>query len=689
MQEETRLADDMRKRFEIKVAGQVRRWRRLTVAAYAARGYRPFTYFQGRLTAEGRKAIELILDVDSHGLELSPYPVDSLRSSLSAHDDALQKQKDLLEPNPGTKDLNALTSIVTAFDPRVGETYLEQRKRVESQLLKAGLTDEQDHTILLNSLDVWASQRLSAEKAAQTALGDIELSVIRGFFQYALDFQLLTVAHPFKAVPAEDLPSAPRKYQEQLLQLIAESGDSLGTSMQAMWPQHPYYVKSKTALATYRELAKPGVVPVFKARGTIRRKHKGKKVLALKARLAAMGYYEGDENDPVFGTDLVDAVKDFQRHHQLDVDGRVSDGAGLAKLTKRSIQVTMNRRVRMLKLSLQRWRESASHKPDEPFYFRVNIPQFEVEVWDQDTLVRKHRIVVGNNKMEIDQDHGRKGYLNRTALISDAIERIVLNPVWNVPERIRIQEILVEAAKDQEYMEKNGYKVRQLNNGREQIYQEAGPTNALGRVKILFPNKHAIYMHDTPKRRLFKRTIRAFSHGCMRLHEPVEMAEFLLQRQGLMTSEKVKAVLDSKKERGIRLKEKVPIHIEYNTVAFDPEDDRPIFLNDIYKYDRAYWGGDLPLRREEKIPVVKTELPVPEWEEDPRADDTSEEAVEGTNQPVSDPADNQVENVPSEKVDLKPDGIQKPKQDDTSEKRSPKNPDEPKPTPTDKEDSAD
>ena len=623
------LVGDTQQLFEAKAAGQPRRWRTLVIPAYRARGYQPVTHDRGRLTDEGLKAIDLILDVRSHALKESSYPLKALNAAVLAYKGGLAAIEALASTAPDMPGLEVLQRVVDTFEPQPDETYLQQRNRVAQQLIKAALTDNTDHSKLLDALDRWSTKRHMAERELQTHLIDIELAVTRGFFQYALDFRYLKRAHPFGTTSADDIRRALRTYDEELDALFLSSADAIGTAMEALWPLHPYYSKAMAALARYRSLAEADAVQPVKFRGIARRRHKGKKVLALKARLAAQGYFDGDLNDPKYGADLVDAVKTFQRHHQLDVDGQVRDGPGLAKLTKTSLNVSMDRRVRTLELSLQRWRESSTHNPDEPFYFRVNIPQFEVEVWDGDELVRRHRIIVGNNKMEIDQDHGRKGYLNRTALISDEIERIVINPVWNVPERIRIQEILVEAAKDPEYMEQNGYKVRQLGNGKEQIYQEAGPTNALGRVKILFPNKHAIYMHDTPKRRLFRRTIRAFSHGCMRLKDPVEMATFLLERQGLMTKERIDSILDSKKERGVKLKEKIPIHIEYNTVAFDPDDDEPIFLNDIYRYDRSYWSGDLPLEREEKIPVVKTELPVPEWEEDPRADDTSPEAVEG------------------------------------------------------------
>ena len=151
------------------------------------------------------------------------------------------------------------------------------------------------------------------------------------------------------------------------------------------------------------------------------------------------------------------------------------------------------------------------------------------------------------------------------------------------------------------FYEKNNYTVRVLEDGTEVVYQNAGPGNALGRVKFLFPNEHSIYMHDTAKKKLFKNRIRAYSHGCMRVHKALDLAEYLLERQGLMTAKELKAVLESKKERGVNLKEHIPVHIDYNTISVSENGDM-MFLLDIYEYDKAFYDGEVPLPVEpEKI----------------------------------------------------------------------------------------
>lgn len=611
---EARHADDTRKSIELAV-GQLRRFRRLAQEAYAAREYRLFTSLDGQLTEDGKLAAELLVDVVSHGLEPSPYPVRALRTALQEYEAALLAlDAATVSAADGSTSLAKLVAIMATFQVPVGEPYADTKLRLEVALLAKGLHDGEPVAEQVSELVQWNRGLVRARRPLNQALRAIDVAVVAGFFQYALDFRFLKVAHPFEAHSATDLARGPRLYRTALAKEILAAGDELGKAMRSWWPNHPYYEKARRALAYYRDLVDSERVPGWKVRGTVKRGSKGNRVLLLKARLHAEGYYDGDLEVAEFDEALEEAVKVYQEHHQLKPDGIVRNHGGLAGLTRRSLDVPMTARLRQIRLSLQRWRESPVG--GDPFYFRVNVPQFEVEVWEGDELLRTHRIIVGNNRFEIDQQQGRKGHLNRTALISNQIQTVVLNPVWHVPERIRVAEIMVEVEKDPTYLERHGYRVRELPNGTQQIYQEAGPGNALGRVKLLFPNRHSIYMHDTPKRRLFRRTIRAFSHGCMRLENPIDMAAFLLERQGIMARAEVDRALATGKERGLRLREKVPIHIEYNTIAFRADSDRPIFLNDVYKYDQAYRDGEVPTEREVKIPIVQAETPVPLTQDD-------------------------------------------------------------------------
>ncbi len=616
--------DDTRRALEV-AAGKAKRFRKLLASAYGLRDYSRWLGRGDALSPEGRAVVDLLLDIESHGVEPSPYPTARLTKSLADYEAASAQLAAALDADPQGA-VARLGAILTAFEPADGETYSDQRKRVAADLLEKGFSDDDPFDVWLADLDARVTSASAARKALRASLVDLDVAAVQGFMQYALDFKYLIVAHPFDAPGPEAAGRGADKFKKELLADFQAAGEKPAAALKAMWPRHPFYERARGALAKYRAL---DIAPL-KLRGALKKGMKGPKVIELRHRLAAQGFLEptaeGDVLSEVFDVALDEAVKRFQKHHQLRVDGVVKDAHGVEGAVKRKLNEPMKDRVRQLSLSLQRWRESNVTRRGHDFYFRVNIPQFEVEVWDGADQVRKHRVVVGNNKMEVDADHGRKGHLNRTALLSSTITTVVLNPVWNVPERIRIQEVLVEAAKDPTYLERHGYKRRVLNDGRELIFQEAGPDNALGQVKLLFPNEFAIYMHDTPKKSLFDRTLRAFSHGCMRLHDPVGMATYLLERDGIVNRAKVQEILKAKKERAFKLKAPIPVHVEYNTVAFDADNPEPIFLNDVYGYDQAFYEGALPVQREEAIPIVKSEVPMIEWErtDDPRDGDESE-----------------------------------------------------------------
>jgi murein L,D-transpeptidase YcbB/YkuD len=137
--------------------------------------------------------------------------------------------------------------------------------------------------------------------------------------------------------------------------------------------------------------------------------------------------------------------------------------------------------------------------------------------------------------------------------------------------------------------------VETREDGSQLVYQKPGPWNALGLVKFLFPNDYSIYMHDTNRRDLFKNTIRAYSHGCMRVENALEMARFIFEKDGRLTSDKFDAVMKTRTERGFALRTKIPVHVEYNTVSVDDAGHMMFFL-DVYKYDQAFREGQVPLR---------------------------------------------------------------------------------------------
>ncbi|HOI11262.1 MAG TPA: L,D-transpeptidase family protein, partial [Myxococcota bacterium] len=361
-------------------------------------------------------------------------------------------------------------------------------------------------------------------------------------------------------------------------------------ALEALVPRHPYYAATQAGLARYRGFAEAGGFAKLAAKGTLKRGSRGTAVRALAERLAQEGYWEG-EAPAVLDEALENAVRAYQATHGFNQDGVVE----ARHFT--SLNVPVETRIRQIELSLQRWRESEV-RPDEPTYVRVNLPEFMMEVWTDGALARKHRIVCGNNNWDVDPDAQIEGRLNRTKLFTAAIETVVINPRWHVPARIRKLELDFELLDDPAYYQKNKFVVKTLPDGRELIYQDAGDDNALGRVKFVFPNPYGIFMHDTNLKKYFDREIRAFSHGCIRLQDPFEVANLLLERVNGITPDQVQAMKAKEDPRDVKLKTPVPIFIEYNSVGVDPE-GRMMFFADHYGYDRDYFDGKIPYSPEE------------------------------------------------------------------------------------------
>ncbi len=154
---------------------------------------------------------------------------------------------------------------------------------------------------------------------------------------------------------------------------------------------------------------------------------------------------------------------------------------------------------------------------------------------------------------------------NRTVIFNDTLKYVVFSPYWNIPRSIVRNEILPGIRKSANYLARKNMEQTGFSNGLPVIRQKPGGSNALGRVKFIFPNSYSIYFHDTPSKSLFENKKRAFSHGCIRLAEPTKMAEYLLQNQPEWTAGKINEAMNSSKEKWVSLKEPVPVMITYFT----------------------------------------------------------------------------------------------------------------------------
>ncbi|TLP42813.1 peptidoglycan-binding protein [Cohaesibacter sp. CAU 1516] len=275
-----------------------------------------------------------------------------------------------------------------------------------------------------------------------------------------------------------------------------------------------------------------------------------------------LGETAPSDNPTLYSEALAGKIETYQAKHGLIADGIVGNA------TLRVMNDDRKELISDLIANLERWRWLPRDLGD--FHVMVNIPTFHVQVVEQDKTIHETRVVVGKSQ-------------HKTPIFSDQMEYLVVNPYWNVPRSIASNELLPKIKSDPSaFFSKTNYQVLASVKGRTQIIdpskldwekvdatqvrlrQMPGTRNALGNIKFMFPNQHAVYLHDTPSRSLFNRDYRAFSHGCVRVHEPMEFAEVILSRTKGWNAARVKKMIGGN-ERRVNLANKIPVHLAYFT----------------------------------------------------------------------------------------------------------------------------
>ena len=388
----------------------------------------------------------------------------------------------------------------------------------------------------------------------------------------------------------------------------ASETDRVAEFLQNLRPTHAGYAALQKTLASYRDIAARGGWPVIPDGPKLQRGDHGPRVAALKNRLLLTSDLDQASAavDDVFDPALVRGLQRFQERHGLDADGAV----GTSTLT--ALNVPAEARVRQIELNMERWRWLPQTLGERSIL--VNIANFALDVVEHGRSVLAMRVVVGKPA-------------RRTPFFSADMTYLVLNPHWHVPPTIAIEDKLPLIRRDPGYVSRQHFKLFRHGEGGVtrvdpmsvdwssvsarnfpyQLRQDPGPRNALGRVKFMLPNPYHVYLHDTPARELFAKTERAFSSGCIRLENPMELAEYLLRddpqwsRQKIVTSSKREA------EQVVHLPARIPVHLLYWT-AWANEDGVVHFRKDIYDRDKVLDKALLEFfpfpRREEKVVMV-------------------------------------------------------------------------------------
>lgn len=322
------------------------------------------------------------------------------------------------------------------------------------------------------------------------------------------------------------------------------------------------YTGLKKALAHYREIEKSGdapLIPALKKNQILKRSDSSEIVLAVRQRLAQLGYNTNESDSARFTEELAAAVARFRAAHGLSPDSTINT----ATITE--LNVPAHKRIESIMVNMERFRWVPLEIRDQEFLF-VNIPNFKLQHYVDGKIAWDCDVVVGTP-------------MTKTVIFNGQMQYVVFSPYWNVPQSIIKNEIIPGMRRDPKYLEKHRM---EWNNGN--VRQKPGPSNSLGLVKFLFPNSNNIYLHDTPSKSLFGREERAFSHGCIRVAKPKELAERLLSYDSTWTSEKIEAAMNAGVEKYVTLKNKVPVYIGYFT-AFVDRNGQINFRKDIYKRD--------------------------------------------------------------------------------------------------------
>lgn len=348
-------------------------------------------------------------------------------------------------------------------------------------------------------------------------------------------------------------------------------------------PELPIYHKMKMMLAKYREIKQKGGWPQMGSGKTLEQALKSDRVPLLRKRLYATGdIIDSTSVTPqLFDSSLTVAVKKFQSRQGIDVDGRVGRGT-LAALNR-----TVEDRIDQIRVNMERVRWIEHEKGDE--FILVNIPSFQLHYFVNDSVIFETRVMVGKIS-------------NETPVFKEPLKYLDINPYWTVPRSIAVKEMLPKLKANSNYLSKRdmvllnrrGQEVSQenmdwskysSNNFPFTIRQNPGPRNALGRVKFMFPNKYAIYLHDTPSHYLFSQSSRAFSHGCIRTQNPLDLAEVLLRDAPGWDRKKIDEQVRSKEHKTVLVKREVWIYLMYLTAGFEKYGDMQ-FREDIYGRDK-------------------------------------------------------------------------------------------------------
>ncbi|HQS84136.1 MAG: hypothetical protein B7Y25_04410 [Alphaproteobacteria bacterium 16-39-46] len=366
-----------------------------------------------------------------------------------------------------------------------------------------------------------------------------------------------------------------------LLDLLQKAPENTCEWLEKLSPQNPEYKALKGVLKDLKSQQVQGKEEKILSSGpTLKKGSSGKRVLELREALASRGYNSGGTSD-IFDESLETIVKAVQKNLGLSVDGVV--GQDVQEHLSKRIEDKINQVI----VTLERWRWMPEVLGSK--YVLVNIPEFEARTYENGQHIFTMPVIVGRTYRE-------------TPVFSSEIVNVIFNPTWNVPKLIAVQDELKDVQKKgadyfiskKIHVYKNGTEVdpRRVNwsevtkqNFDFHLKQDSGKDNALGRIRFTIISPFDVYLHGTPKQELFDKTKRTLSSGCIRLEDPLKMAEFIFGKDSKWTAESIQNAIDAEKTETIPLQTPVKVYIQYFTVFVD-QSGTPRFMEDVYGQDK-------------------------------------------------------------------------------------------------------
>jgi len=382
-----------------------------------------------------------------------------------------------------------------------------------------------------------------------------------------------------------------KKYDlPQFIRSQLVSSSDISAAFQEVEPPFPGYKRTVAALRHYLEIAKqddgqklPVPSKTVEPGGSYTGVRRLTDLLRLLGDLPANAEVVADDT---YQGALVEAVKRFQLRHGLAPDGR------LGAQTLKQLNTPVSARIEQLRLTLERWRWVPPEFPQPPVV--VNIPEFRLRAFDED----------GREALTMNVIVGR-ALRHETPVFEEEMEFVVFRPYWNVPPSIQRSEIVPAIQRDRNYIAARNYEVvtqsgqvvtsgvisdevlDQLRTGKLAVRQKPGPQNALGLVKLMFPNEYNVYLHSTPSAQLFAQSRRDFSHGCIRVEKPAELAAWALRNNPGWSLERVREAMNGSKDNlQVSLAKPIPVLILYGTAVVD-EQGIVHFFDDLYGHDAS------------------------------------------------------------------------------------------------------